>query len=160
MRVLAQDLLYGGGGSTANLLAVWRARGVDRLMREAAERGALLCGISAGAKCWAAASLTDSYGPLPDSYGPLPDSYGPLPDSYGPLPDSYGPLPDSYGPLPDSYGPLPDSYGPLAVLADGLGLLPGSFCPRAMPGLLPARNARAQSPGAPPQTPLLKRRRG
>ncbi|MFJ4702414.1 Type 1 glutamine amidotransferase-like domain-containing protein [Streptomyces sp. NPDC088768] len=44
----------GAGGSAANLLAVWRARGVGRLIREAAERGALLCGISAGANCWAA----------------------------------------------------------------------------------------------------------
>ncbi|WP_078489964.1 Type 1 glutamine amidotransferase-like domain-containing protein [Streptomyces sp. SPB78] len=49
----------GAGGSAANLLAVWRARGVGRLIREA-ERGALLCGISAGANCEAAASLTDS----------------------------------------------------------------------------------------------------
>ncbi|MFJ4439469.1 Type 1 glutamine amidotransferase-like domain-containing protein [Streptomyces sp. NPDC088923] len=100
--VLAQDVLYVGGGNTANLLAVWRAHGVDRLLREAAARGALLCGISAGANCWAEASLTDS-------------------------------------------------YGPLAVLADGLGLLPGSFCPHydSEPGRRPAYRAAVASGALP-----------
>ncbi|MFD4753950.1 Type 1 glutamine amidotransferase-like domain-containing protein [Streptomyces sp. NPDC058426] len=110
MRVLAQDLLYGGGGSTANLLAVWRARGVGQLMREAAERGALLCGISAGANCWAAASLNDSYGPLADSYGPL----AVLADGLGLLPGSFCPhampglLPTRNAPGPESWGSAPD----------------------------------------------------
>ncbi len=78
--LLAQDVVYVGGGNTANLLAVWRAHGVDRLLREAHERGTLLCGISAGANCWAESSLTDSYGPLthlPDGLGLLPGSVCP-----------------------------------------------------------------------------------
>lgn len=33
-------------------------------MREAYERGVLLCGIGAGANCWAEGSHTDSFGPL------------------------------------------------------------------------------------------------
>lgn len=48
-QVLAQDIVYVGGGNTANMLAVWRVHGVDRLLREAYERGTLLRGTSAGA---------------------------------------------------------------------------------------------------------------
>jgi dipeptidase E len=79
--VLGQDAVYVAGGSTANLLAIWRVHGFDELLREAWESGVLLCGWSAGANCWFEASVTDSFGPE------------------------------------------------LAGLDDGLGLLPGSFCP-------------------------------
>ncbi|MFJ8694261.1 Type 1 glutamine amidotransferase-like domain-containing protein [Streptomyces roseolilacinus] len=78
--LLAQDVLYVGGGNTANLLAVWRVHGVDRLLREAYDRGTLLCGISAGANCWAEGSHTDSFGPLThlaDGLGLLPGSVCP-----------------------------------------------------------------------------------
>ncbi|MGW4777932.1 Type 1 glutamine amidotransferase-like domain-containing protein [Streptomyces filamentosus] len=78
--LLAQDVVYVGGGSTANLLAVWRAHGVDRILREALDGGTLLCGISAGANCWAEGSHTDSFGPLT----PLPDGLGLLPGSVCP----------------------------------------------------------------------------
>ncbi|MFE5813705.1 Type 1 glutamine amidotransferase-like domain-containing protein [Streptomyces sp. NPDC056479] len=78
--LLAQDVVYVGGGNTANLLAVWRVHGVDRLLREACDRGTLLCGISAGANCWAEASHTDSFGPLTS----LPDGLGLLPGSVCP----------------------------------------------------------------------------
>jgi dipeptidase E len=60
--LLAQDVIYVGGGSTANMLAVWRVHGVDAIMREAWEQGILLCGSSAGAICWFEDGLTDSYG--------------------------------------------------------------------------------------------------
>ncbi|MBY8882758.1 peptidase E [Streptomyces sp. PLK6-54] len=82
--LLAQDVVYVGGGNTANLLAVWRTHGVDRILREAYERGTLLCGVSAGANCWAEASHTDSFGPLthlPDGLGILPGSVCPHYDS-------------------------------------------------------------------------------
>ncbi|MCF2540484.1 peptidase E [Streptomyces sp. FB2] len=78
--LLSQDVVYVGGGNTANLLAVWRAHGVDRLLREAYDRGVLLCGISAGANCWAEGSHTDSFGPLThlaDGLGLLPGSVCP-----------------------------------------------------------------------------------
>ncbi|MGW1836127.1 Type 1 glutamine amidotransferase-like domain-containing protein [Streptomyces sp. NPDC002067] len=78
--LLSQDVIYAGGGSTANMLAVWRAHGVDRLLREAFDRGTLLCGISAGANCWAEGSHTDSFGPLT----PLPDGLGLLSGSVCP----------------------------------------------------------------------------
>ncbi|MEU2554513.1 peptidase E [Streptomyces sp. NPDC013313] len=82
--LLSQDVVYVGGGNTANLLAVWRAHGVDRLLREACSRGTLLCGISAGANCWAGGSHTDSFGPLTflqDGLGFLPGSVCPHYDS-------------------------------------------------------------------------------
>jgi len=64
-RVLAeQDVIYVGGGSTVNLLAIWRAHGVDRALRAAWERGAILCGVSAGMLCWFRDGLTDSFGGL------------------------------------------------------------------------------------------------
>ncbi|WP_367319004.1 Type 1 glutamine amidotransferase-like domain-containing protein [Streptomyces sp. HUAS ZL42] len=82
--LFAQDVVYVGGGNTANMLAVWRTHGVDRLLGEAYDRGTLLCGISAGANCWAKGSHTDSFGPLtflPDGLGLLPGSVCPHYDS-------------------------------------------------------------------------------
>ncbi|MFD6274012.1 Type 1 glutamine amidotransferase-like domain-containing protein [Streptomyces sp. NPDC060209] len=82
--LFSQDVVYVGGGNTANLLAVWRVHEVDRLLREAAGRGTLLCGISAGANCWAEGSHTDSFGPLTylrDGLGLLPGSVCPHYDS-------------------------------------------------------------------------------
>ncbi len=71
--LLAQDLVYVGGGSTANLLAVWRVHGLDRLLREAWEAGIILAGVSAGAICWFEAGTTDSFGP---TLAPLRDGLG------------------------------------------------------------------------------------
>lgn len=78
--LLAQDLIYVGGGNTANLLAVWRVHGVDVAMREARRRGIVLCGISAGMICWFDCSITDSFGRLAalnDGLGLLSGSAGP-----------------------------------------------------------------------------------
>ena len=50
--LLAQDLIYVGGGSMLNLLAIWRAHGIDEILRECWERGIVLAGQSAGAMCW------------------------------------------------------------------------------------------------------------
>jgi dipeptidase E len=60
--LLEQDVIYVGGGNTANMLAIWRTHGVDRILREAYEQGVVLAGISAGAICWFEASVTDSFG--------------------------------------------------------------------------------------------------
>ena len=60
--LLAQDVIYIGGGNTANMLAIWRTHGVDRILRDAWEQGIVLAGISAGAICWFEASVTDSFG--------------------------------------------------------------------------------------------------
>lgn len=61
--LLAQDLIYVGGGNTASMLAVWRVHGVDTILREAWESGIVLAGVSAGAICWFEAGITDSFGP-------------------------------------------------------------------------------------------------
>jgi dipeptidase E len=74
--LLGQDVLYVGGGSMLNLLAVWRAHGVDAILREAWERGIVLCGLSAGSMCWFEAGVTTSFGhprPVP-GLGLLPGS--------------------------------------------------------------------------------------
>ena len=61
--VLEQDVIYIGGGSMRNLLAIWRAHGLDALLREAWERGVVLAGLSAGAMCWFEGGITRSSGP-------------------------------------------------------------------------------------------------
>jgi dipeptidase E len=60
--VLSQDIVYVGGGSMRNLLAIWRVHGLDRLLRDAWERGVVLAGLSAGAMCWFQGGVTTSSG--------------------------------------------------------------------------------------------------
>ena len=76
--LLAQDVIYVGGGNTANMLAVWRTHGVDSALREAWEAGIVLSGVSAGAICWFDAGVTDSFGP---ELAPLYDGLALLPGS-------------------------------------------------------------------------------
>ena len=75
---LAQDLVIVGGGNTANMLAIWRVHGFDRILREAWEQGVVLAGSSAGMICWFEAGVTDSFGPqlegMRDGLGLLPGS--------------------------------------------------------------------------------------
>jgi peptidase E len=61
--LLAQDLIYVGGGSMRNMLAIWREHGIDEAMRIAWHRGVVLAGLSAGAMCWFEAGVTRSSGP-------------------------------------------------------------------------------------------------
>jgi dipeptidase E len=60
--LLSQDVIYIGGGSMRNMLAVWREHGVHEAMRSAWERGIVLAGLSAGAMCWFEAGITMSAG--------------------------------------------------------------------------------------------------
>jgi len=55
-------VIYVAGGNTVNLLAVWRAHGIDAALREAWDAGVVLCGMSAGALCWFEGGTTDSFG--------------------------------------------------------------------------------------------------
>ena len=78
----SQDLVYVTGGNTVNLLAVWRAHGVDVALRAASEAGVVLAGMSAGANCWFEACTTDSYRlgtaePLQDGLGFVAGSFTP-----------------------------------------------------------------------------------
>jgi dipeptidase E len=61
--IVSSDLIYVGGGNTANMLAIWRVHGVDKALREAWYDGVVLCGVSAGAICWFKGGVTDSFGP-------------------------------------------------------------------------------------------------
>lgn len=59
--LLAQDVIYVGGGNTKSMLAVWREWGLPALLREAWISGTVLAGISAGAICWFEQGVTDSF---------------------------------------------------------------------------------------------------
>ncbi|HTW19248.1 MAG TPA: peptidase E [Mycobacteriales bacterium] len=78
--LLAQDAIWVGGGSVANLLAIWRTHGLDAAFRAAWERGIVLGGVSAGSLCWHVGGTTDSFGrdlrPAPAGLGLLPYSNG------------------------------------------------------------------------------------
>lgn len=79
--LLDQDVVYIGGGSTANLLALWRVHGLDKILREAWEKGTILAGASAGALCLfedgVTASLGHGFGPLGGGLGFLRGSFCP-----------------------------------------------------------------------------------
>jgi len=78
--LLAQDMLWVGGGSVANLLAVWRVHDLDVMLRDVWERGIVLAGVSAGSICWHVGGTTDSFGvelrPVTNGLGLLPYSNG------------------------------------------------------------------------------------
>ena len=61
--IFEQDIIYVGGGSMRNLLAIWQAHGLDKLLIEAWKSGIVLAGLSAGAMCWFQAGVTRSSGP-------------------------------------------------------------------------------------------------
>ena len=62
--LLAQDVIWVGGGSVAGLLAMWQLHGIDDAMRAAWEAGVVLGGVSAGSLCWHIGGTTDSFGPV------------------------------------------------------------------------------------------------
>lgn len=70
------DVVWVGGGSVVNLLAVWRAHGLDETLRRVWAAGVVLTGVSAGSICWHAGGTTDSYGP---TLRPVTDALGFLP---------------------------------------------------------------------------------
>lgn len=78
--VLDHDVVWVMGGSTANLLAVWRVHGLDAILRRAWQAGVVLTGVSAGSICWYRGGVTDSFGP---ELQPLTDALGLLPYGNG-----------------------------------------------------------------------------
>lgn len=111
--ILPQDVVYVGGGSTANMLAVWRLHGLDAVLRDAWQRGTVLCGLSAGSICWYEAGLTDSFGGL----DPFRDGLGLLPGSHCPHYDGESKRQAVYEAL-IAKGALPDGI----AADDGVGL--------------------------------------
>lgn len=113
--LLDQDLVYVGGGNTANMLAIWRVHGVDKALKKAWEAGVVLAGWSAGAICWFDSGLTDSFGPDLD---PLKDGLKFLPGSFCPHYDSESLRRPRYEEVVGS-GALPGGY----AADDGVGVL-------------------------------------
>lgn len=90
--IAEQDIIYVGGGNTANLLAIWRSHGLDNVLHEAWVQGKILCGVSAGMICWFRDGLTDSFGkldPLGDGLGFLDGSACPHYDGEKERPEAY-----------------------------------------------------------------------
>ena len=84
--VADQDVVLVAGGNTLNMLAIWRAHGLDVVLRQAWEAGVILAGGSAGANCWFEASTTDSF--LMGNSDALGDGLGFVAGSFCPHYDS------------------------------------------------------------------------
>src|SRR3954453_23719315 len=74
--LLTQDVIYAGGGSMVNLIAIWRAHGLDEILRDCWREGILICGQSAGAMVWFEGGITSFQGvaAVADGLGILPGS--------------------------------------------------------------------------------------
>jgi len=57
--LMSQDVIFVGGGSVANMVAVWRVHGIDEILRKAWHAGIVLAGSSAGGICWFEGGTTD-----------------------------------------------------------------------------------------------------
>ncbi|WP_084161469.1 peptidase E [Nocardia sp. BMG51109] len=97
-----QDVIWVDRGSVVNLLAVWRAHGLDKVLQDCWQKGVVLGGESAGSVCWFNSGTTDSFGdirPFTDGLGFLPFAsavhYGDRREHFrecvmsGALPDGY-----------------------------------------------------------------------
>lgn len=58
--LLSMDAILVTGGNTLNMLAIWKAHGIDQILKEAWGRGIILSGGSAGSLCWFEQGTTDS----------------------------------------------------------------------------------------------------
>lgn len=58
--ISSADIIYVGGGNTLRMMKLWRRLGIDKLLDKARKRGAVLCGLSAGAICWFRYGNSDS----------------------------------------------------------------------------------------------------
>jgi peptidase E len=113
--LLEQDVVWVGGGSVANLLALWRLHGLDESFRQAWAAGVVLSGVSAGSICWHVGGTTDSFGP---DLRPVTNGLAFLPFSNGVHYDSEEQRRPLYQRL-IADGTLPDGY----ATDDGTGLV-------------------------------------
>ena len=58
--LLSMDGIVVSGGNTLNQQAIWKAQGIDAVLRTAWDRGIVLGGASAGSLCWFDEGTTDS----------------------------------------------------------------------------------------------------
>jgi peptidase E len=113
--LLDQDVVWVGGGSVANLLALWRLHGLDEIFAEVWRAGVVLAGVSAGSLCWHIGGTTDSFGP---DLRPVLNGLGLLPFSNGVHYDSESQRRPLFQEL-IADGILPDGY----ATDDGVGLV-------------------------------------
>jgi peptidase E len=113
--LLDQDAVWVGGGSVANLLAVWRVHGLDRIFAEVWAAGVVLAGVSAGSLCWHVGGTTDSFGP---ELRPVTDGLAFLPYANGVHYDSEERRRPLFQRLV-AEGTVPDGY----ATDDGVGLV-------------------------------------
>ncbi|ETX04073.1 Type 1 glutamine amidotransferase-like domain-containing protein [Candidatus Entotheonella palauensis] len=97
------DVIVASGGNTLFAVDRWVRLGVDRLMQQALQRGAVLCGGSAGAICWFDGGHSDSMDPASYKTYVLGNPSPPLSDA--------------------------ERTGWDYIRVPGLGLLPGLCCP-------------------------------
>lgn len=113
--LLDQDVVWVGGGSVANLLAVWQVHGLGPMLADAWQAGVVLAGVSAGSLCWHVGGTTDSFGP---ELRPVTNGLGFLPYSNGVHYDSEPRRRPLFQRL-IAEGALPDGY----ATDDGVGLV-------------------------------------
>jgi len=58
--LLSVDGIVASGGNTLNQQAIWKAQGIDVVLRKAWDQGIVLGGASAGSLCWFEEGTTDS----------------------------------------------------------------------------------------------------
>ncbi len=58
--IMEADIIYVGGGNTLMMMGKWKRLGVDKLLKKAWQKGAVLCGTSAGSICWYESGHSDS----------------------------------------------------------------------------------------------------
>lgn len=59
-QLMSMDAVIVGGGNTLNMIAIWRAQGIDLALRKAYDAGIIMAGGSAGSLCWFNEGSTDS----------------------------------------------------------------------------------------------------
>ena len=113
--LLEHDAVWVGGGSVANLLALWRLHHYDEAFETAWRSGVVLAGVSAGSICWHVGGTTDSFGP---DLRPVTNGLGLLPFANGVHYDSEAQRRPLFQQLVGD-GTLPAGY----ATDDGVGLL-------------------------------------
>jgi dipeptidase E len=150
------DIVYVGGGNTLRLLTRWRELGWDTVLVDAARRGVLMAGVSAGANAWFARALSDASG-----LGLAPISgLGLVPGSCCP---HYSTEPQRQPVFHDciARGELPDGFaiddGAAVVIGDGPTALEFSARPGAHARILRRQGDAALSEPLPPHPWMVRR---
>lgn len=155
--LLEQDLVYVGGGSLLNLLAVWEAHELGAILSLAWRNGVVLAGQSAGAMCWFEAGITTSSG-RPEAGGGLGLLGGSLCVHYSNEPDRRAAyldavangMPGGYG-LDDYAGLIWEGTGPPSAVTAQRGARVYRVAKReggVVESPLPARFLPAPAPAA------------